>query len=127
MQSPGLAATQVLGTFITEWDAGKDICCQAFASEAAAEQCAAQLTAIALHCGFDGWLINVENAVPLDGIPHMLAFLRFAAVQCVAFSESAASSLMRSHACTLVGAGRAMGNIYHIMPINDGQCLRAGT
>lgn len=68
--------TQVLGTLITEWDAGRDMCCQLFASEAAAEQCASQLAGIAAQHGFEGWLINIENELPLEIIPHMLTFLR---------------------------------------------------
>lgn len=70
---------QVLGTFITEWDAGRDACRQLFASEAAAEQCARQLAAIAAWHGFEGWLINIENELSPENVPHVLTFLRYAA------------------------------------------------
>lgn len=71
-----LHGVKVLGTFITEWNAGKDVCCQLLESEAAAEQCARQLAAIAAYHGFEGWLINIETELPLYVIPNMLTFLR---------------------------------------------------
>lgn len=66
----------MLGTFITEWDAGTTACGRLFASEAAAERCAYQLAAIAAWHGFEGWLINIENELELDTLPHLLTFLR---------------------------------------------------
>ena len=66
----------MLGTFITEWDAGKTACGQLFASVAAAEHCAHQLAAIAAWHGFEGWLINIENELDSETILHLLTFLR---------------------------------------------------
>lgn len=68
----------VLGTLITEWEAGAVACRQLFGTAAAAEAVAAQLAAIAAHHGFDGWLINIENGVDTEHIPHLLHFLRCA-------------------------------------------------
>jgi mannosyl-glycoprotein endo-beta-N-acetylglucosaminidase len=72
----GMLHCQVLGTFITEWDAGKAACGRLFASEAAAECCAHQLAAIASWHGFEGWLINIENELDQGTLPHLLSFLR---------------------------------------------------
>ncbi len=88
---------QVLGTFITEWDAGKDVCCQAFVSEAAAQCCAAQLADIALHCGFEGWVINIENVLPLELIPNMLVFLRCDRIVAHQGRQSHAHSLLKNN------------------------------
>lgn len=66
----------VLGTLITEWDAGAAACALLFGSPAAAEEAAAQLAAIAGHFGFEGWLVNIENEVAQEAIPHLLHFLR---------------------------------------------------
>lgn len=55
--------TRVLGTFITEWDAGYGICAGLLKSEATAELAAAKLARIAVDHGFDGWLVNIENKV----------------------------------------------------------------
>jgi mannosyl-glycoprotein endo-beta-N-acetylglucosaminidase len=67
---------QVLGTFITEWNAGKDACRKLFVNENTAERTASQLTSIAKFYGFEGWIINIENEVDLDLIPNLLHFLR---------------------------------------------------
>jgi mannosyl-glycoprotein endo-beta-N-acetylglucosaminidase len=66
----------VLGTLITEWEAGAAACRTLFGSAAAAEAAAAQLAAIAAHHGFEGWLVNVENDVEQGHVPHLLHFLR---------------------------------------------------
>ncbi|EFN54696.1 hypothetical protein CHLNCDRAFT_53027 [Chlorella variabilis] len=70
----------VLGTVITEWEAGAAACTRLFGSPAAAEAAAARLAAIARHYGFEGWLVNIENAVERQHIPHLLHFLRYDAV-----------------------------------------------
>ncbi|PRW45396.1 glycoside isoform A [Chlorella sorokiniana] len=65
-----------LGTLITEWEAGAAACRQLFGTAAAAEAAAAQLARIAAHYGFDGWIVNIENEMELEHIPHLLHFLR---------------------------------------------------
>jgi len=67
---------QVLGTFITEWNVGSDICAAAFASQASAEEVALKLAAIAECYGFEGWLINIENTLEPANVQIMLHFLR---------------------------------------------------
>jgi len=52
-----------VGTFITEWDNGKQMCTEFLKSEAEWRALADQLIAIAVHYGFDGWLVNIENTL----------------------------------------------------------------
>ncbi|CAN0444853.1 unnamed protein product, partial [Ectocarpus sp. 8 AP-2014] len=69
--------TRVLGTFITEWDKGYDVCEELLRSEETADRAAAKLTQIAVDHGFDGWLINIENKVdPGEGVDVLAYFLR---------------------------------------------------
>lgn len=66
----------VLGTLITEWEAGAAHCRRLFGSREAAEAAAAALAAIAACRGFEGWLINIETGLEPECIPHLLHFLR---------------------------------------------------
>lgn len=66
----------VLGTFITEWETGAEKCKAMFQSPQRADQIATQLTLIAKFIGVDGWLINIENEVPVEYIPNLVHFLR---------------------------------------------------
>jgi len=52
-----------VGALITEWDAGKQICADFLKSEAEYHFLADQMVAIAVHYGFDGWLLNIENTL----------------------------------------------------------------
>lgn len=52
-----------VGTVITEWDEGKQRCAEFLKSEAEWRSLADQLVAIAVHYGFDGWLLNIENTL----------------------------------------------------------------
>lgn len=63
------------GTFITEWDAGSAVCEDLLASEATVEAAVRQLARIALHHGFEGWLINIENKVPPAKVSGDLLYL----------------------------------------------------
>ena len=67
---------QVLGTFITEWEAGQQTCEVLFESMESAEQAAKQLVAIARYFHFEGWLVNIENNLDESKVPHLLHFLR---------------------------------------------------
>ena len=58
------------GTVITEWDAGKELCAEFLNSEAESRAFADQLVAIAAHCGFDGWLLNIENSLQVVFDPN---------------------------------------------------------
>jgi hypothetical protein len=66
----------VLGTLITEWDAGKDICAQFFDTEAAVQGLVSYLLHISTQEGIDGWLINIENELTETQVSNMLVFLR---------------------------------------------------
>ena len=48
---------KVLGTFITEWDKGAEVCREMLATEASAQMYADRLTELAATLGFDGWLV----------------------------------------------------------------------
>lgn len=50
-----------IGTFITEWDDGAKICEEFLKNEESVCRLSMQLVHIAIHCKFDGWLINIEN------------------------------------------------------------------
>ncbi|KAL4424425.1 hypothetical protein ABPG77_005668, partial [Micractinium sp. CCAP 211/92] len=67
---------RVLGTLITEWEAGAAACAELFGSPEAAADAAEALARIAACYGFEGWLINIENEVPPGHIPNLLHFLR---------------------------------------------------
>lgn len=74
--------TRVLGTLITEWDAGYGICAGLLKSQATVELAAAKLTQIAVDHGFDGWLVNIENKVDRGGSVDLLVhFLKSLTVQ----------------------------------------------
>jgi mannosyl-glycoprotein endo-beta-N-acetylglucosaminidase len=62
-----------LGTIITEWDDGRRRLNEMLRSHAAIEHCVAQLVKIAVHFGFDGWLVNIEN--PVEDVPALKTFL----------------------------------------------------
>lgn len=55
--------TRVLGTFITEWDAGYDSCAALLESERTADEAAARLTQIAVDYGFDGCGHGIDRGV----------------------------------------------------------------
>lgn len=74
--------TRVLGTFITEWDAGRDVCAEFLRSDRTAERAATKLTEIAAHHGFDGWLVNIENRVdPGANVDRLVFFLKSLTMQ----------------------------------------------
>lgn len=69
--------TRVLGTFITEWDEGYDVCAELLSSPEKARNAATKLTHIALDHGLDGWLVNIENKVdPGSNIETLVIFLK---------------------------------------------------
>lgn len=69
---------RVLGTLITEWEAGAAACARLFGSAAAAVDTAQRLATLAAYFGFEGWLVNIENGMQPAHIPHLLLFLRCA-------------------------------------------------
>uniref|UniRef100_A0A1I7T8K3 Mannosyl-glycoprotein endo-beta-N-acetylglucosaminidase n=1 Tax=Caenorhabditis tropicalis TaxID=1561998 RepID=A0A1I7T8K3_9PELO len=63
-----------LGTFITEWKPGKEICSKILGNEETMEKTADSLVAVANYYGFDGWLINIENEIDKDKIELLIQF-----------------------------------------------------
>ena len=53
----------VLGTLITEWEDGVQICSEFLQDRESFENLANQLVDIAEYYRFDGWLINIENPI----------------------------------------------------------------
>ncbi|XP_044838526.1 cytosolic endo-beta-N-acetylglucosaminidase isoform X1 [Mauremys mutica] len=67
----------VLGTFITEWTSGGQLCEAFLAGEAAAYHAVAvQLGRIAHFYRFDGWLVNIENTLSEAAARNLPLFLR---------------------------------------------------
>ncbi|CAN0505755.1 unnamed protein product, partial [Ectocarpus sp. 12 AP-2014] len=104
--------TRVLGTFITEWDKGYDVCEKLLRSEETADRAAAKLTQIAVDHGFDGWLINIENKVdPGERVDVLAHFLRSLTAQMRAATlsgstiNSVGGGLSPSTASTVMSGG----------------------
>jgi mannosyl-glycoprotein endo-beta-N-acetylglucosaminidase len=68
-----MPSLQMLGTFITEFGQGKLRSQELFASRESAEVVADQLVALALHYGFEGWLVNIENSLTAQQASQPLA------------------------------------------------------
>ncbi|EPB74491.1 glycosyl hydrolase family 85 [Ancylostoma ceylanicum] len=66
----------VLGTFITEWTGGAKLCERFLASEDSVRITVQSLVAIARHYTFDGYLINIENAIMPEQLHNLQLFLR---------------------------------------------------
>ncbi|XP_052263181.1 cytosolic endo-beta-N-acetylglucosaminidase-like isoform X2 [Dreissena polymorpha] len=81
---------KILGTVITEWDDGKARCAKILESEASYKQFADQLVKIAEYYRFDGWLINIENAIESsDAVERLRGFVGYlTTVQHQSCSES---------------------------------------
>ncbi|XP_046533530.1 cytosolic endo-beta-N-acetylglucosaminidase isoform X2 [Equus quagga] len=72
----------VLGTFITEWIAGGQLCEAFLAGDEHSYQVVAdQLVSLARFFRFDGWLINIENSLSLAAVGNMPRFLRYLTTQ----------------------------------------------
>ncbi|CCD65994.1 mannosyl-glycoprotein endo-beta-N-acetylglucosaminidase [Caenorhabditis elegans] len=63
-----------LGTFITEWIPGYDICSKILENEGSVEKTVDCLVAVARFFGFDGWLINIENKIDAGKIDLLIQF-----------------------------------------------------
>ncbi|CAP28720.2 Protein CBR-ENG-1 [Caenorhabditis briggsae] len=63
-----------LGTFITEWKSGKEICSRILENEETMEKTVNSLVAVANYYGFDGWLINIENEIDEEKIELLICF-----------------------------------------------------
>ncbi|XP_059203698.1 cytosolic endo-beta-N-acetylglucosaminidase [Centropristis striata] len=67
----------VQGTFITEWTDGA-VMCEAFLKDEESYRAVADKLVQISHCyGFDGWLINIENALSETAVKNTPLFLRY--------------------------------------------------
>ncbi|KAI3360301.1 hypothetical protein L3Q82_014624, partial [Scortum barcoo] len=67
----------VIGTFITEWTDGENVCEKFLKDEESYRAVADKLVQIS-HCyGFDGWLINIENSLSAVTVKNTPLFLRY--------------------------------------------------
>ncbi|XP_023123188.2 cytosolic endo-beta-N-acetylglucosaminidase [Amphiprion ocellaris] len=67
----------VLGTFITEWTDGAAMC-EAFLKDEESYRAVADKLVQISHCyGFDGWLVNIENALSEVAVKNTPLFLRY--------------------------------------------------
>ncbi|XP_031352619.1 cytosolic endo-beta-N-acetylglucosaminidase isoform X2 [Photinus pyralis] len=58
---------QILGTFITEWEPGKAVCEEIFASPKSLKKFVNILVEICVLFKLDGWLLNIENGLDDTG------------------------------------------------------------
>uniref|UniRef100_A0A1I7ZTW0 Mannosyl-glycoprotein endo-beta-N-acetylglucosaminidase n=1 Tax=Steinernema glaseri TaxID=37863 RepID=A0A1I7ZTW0_9BILA len=71
--------TQILGTFITEFDQGVEHCKKLLEDKQSVDRTVSKLVEAAKTFGFDGWLVNIENKVEqqhLDNLKYFLVELR---------------------------------------------------
>lgn len=66
----------VAGTLITEWDNGKRVWDDILISDDAVEEFVNNLVAICCHFGFDGYLLNVENAIAPERVSRLELFVK---------------------------------------------------
>ncbi|KAL5732959.1 hypothetical protein ACOSQ2_032651 [Xanthoceras sorbifolium] len=66
---------KVLGTFITEWDEGRETANELLSTKESAHMYAERLTELAVALGFDGWLLNMEVKLDAGQIPNLKEFI----------------------------------------------------
>ncbi|CAF0757136.1 unnamed protein product [Adineta ricciae] len=66
---------QILGTFITEFDKGKEICRQLLSSDHVVNQVVDALVLLMKWYSFDGYLLNIENPIEPEHIERLLSFV----------------------------------------------------
>jgi mannosyl-glycoprotein endo-beta-N-acetylglucosaminidase len=76
INSAHLHGVTCLGTFITEWKEGAEMCAKIFSSEFTTRSVVNQLVLIAEYYQFDGWLINIENPIAPQYVLCVEMFLR---------------------------------------------------
>ena len=67
--------TPILGTFITEFDAGESICARLLADASRVDTLVAAMCDMARWHGFDGWLLNIENRVSVEHTANLRYFV----------------------------------------------------
>ncbi|CAF0799991.1 unnamed protein product [Rotaria sordida] len=66
---------QILGTFITEFDAGKEICRELLASDDNVDRAVDALALLMAWYNFDGYLLNIENPIEPEYVQRLLSFV----------------------------------------------------
>ncbi|XP_020585786.1 cytosolic endo-beta-N-acetylglucosaminidase 1-like [Phalaenopsis equestris] len=66
---------KVLGTFLTEWEKGREICKTFLSTTESAITYAERLVELADRLGFDGWLLNIEVPLHPRQIPILKQFI----------------------------------------------------
>ena len=66
----------ILGTIITEFDAGAKIWKTIFASSENTKLLIQKCVQICQHVGFDGWLLNIENVIDKENIEDLKQFVQ---------------------------------------------------
>lgn len=56
----------ISGTFITEFDAGKEICRQLLSSDENVDRAVNALASLMAWYSFDGYLLNIENPIEVN-------------------------------------------------------------
>ena len=63
---------KVLGTIITEWEAGRELMETLLVSDENIEKFIQVAARICAHYGFHGWLLNIENTVRQELVPKLV-------------------------------------------------------
>ena len=66
----------ILGTIITEFDAGAKIWKTIFSSSENTKLLIQKCVKICQHVGFDGWLLNIENVIDKENIEDLKQFVQ---------------------------------------------------
>ncbi|XP_065870456.1 cytosolic endo-beta-N-acetylglucosaminidase 1-like isoform X2 [Euphorbia lathyris] len=67
---------KVLGTFLAEWEEGRQTCNKLLETEESARKYAERLAELSVALGFDGWLINMEIKLDVAQIANLKEFVR---------------------------------------------------
>ncbi|CAF1323401.1 unnamed protein product [Adineta steineri] len=73
---------QILGTFITEFGNGKDICRHLLASDENVDRVVDALALLMAWYNFDGYLLNIENPIEPEYIERLLSFVSKLKIAC---------------------------------------------
>eukprot|EP00049_Salpingoeca_infusionum_P009830 m.167257 g.167257 ORF g.167257 m.167257 type:complete len:220 (-) comp14455_c0_seq6:2124-2783(-) len=76
--------TKVLGTFITEWHQGAEICRKLLSNPTTWTAVAHQMARMMAYYGFDGWLVNIENKIEPEHTRFLLEFIALLRKECKA-------------------------------------------
>ena len=67
---------EILGTIITEFEEGKNICDEILQTRNTVDQFVNKCCLISLSYHFDGWLLNIENKLNCEQVPNMIYLVK---------------------------------------------------